>query len=336
MSLIIINIRSFIFACLLITALKVSAQDTIQDYILDTSFFQTVSLKTFLPSFNYIYHSPDKKDQKLYKAHKSLIRQQPTSKNHKIYFSLACSLWELGKIQEAEKMFLRIVNSTEEYFTSAYYHSSDISGDQKESIYGYGRFTSNYKNYAAIYLTKIYLEQKGYDKALQFLEDAVKKYKVTYTCGTGFHRQQDEYDFLYASCYKGLKKDKEVIELLLPSCLSRNDEIIIAAIKNTYSKTQILEYLLKAESSIECSLDTFPSFIYQTTYSEAKEEKTDTIKYYSGTATIKLFGKKINMPVPDLENEEHLTKEHLLNFFRESEFYTRLKNDTFFAQDITE
>jgi tetratricopeptide (TPR) repeat protein len=263
-----------------------------------------------------------------YKKYKSLIEQQPTVKNHEKYFSLACSLWELEKIADAEKMFLTIVNSTEKYYATTYYHSSDITGDTTTNVYGYGSFTSNYKNYAAIYLTKIYLEQKKYEKALNFLEDAVKKYKVTYNCGTGFHRQQDEYDFLYASCYEGLSRHKDVIDLLLPSSLNRNDGIIIAAIKTTYSKTQIQEYLIKAETSIECTLDTFPSFAYQTTYSDTKKEKTDTITYYSGRATIMLFDRQINMPVPNLENGEHLTREHFIKQFKESDFYIRLKDDT--------
>ena len=170
-------------------------------------------------------------------------------------------------------MFLTIVNSKEKYYASTYYHSSDIPGDKTKNIYGYGSFTSNYKNYSAIYLAKIYLEKKRFDKALQYLEGAVKKYKVTYNCGTGFHRQQEEYDFLYASCYEGLNRHKEVLDLLLPSCLDRNDEIIIAAIKKTYSQKEIQEGLQKAETSIECSLDTFPSYAYQTSNYGTKKSK---------------------------------------------------------------
>lgn len=328
MNLTTLNIRRFIFVCLLTGGLETYAQDTTLKFSLDTSFFATVSLGRFQPSFNYIYHSPDKKDEQLYKNHKSLIGQLPTAKNHELYYSLACSLWELEKTVEAEKMFLTIINSKEKYYASTYYHSSDVPDDKTKNIYGYGSFTSNYKSYAAIYLTKIYLEQKKFDKALQFLEDAVKKYKVTYSCGTGFHRQQDEYDFLYASCYEGLNRHKDVIDLLLPSCLDRNDDIIIAAIKKTYSEKEIQESLQKAETSIQCSLDTFPSFVYQTTYSGTKKEKTDTLKYFSGTATIILFDRQINMPVPNLENGERLTREMFVKLFKETELYIKLKDGT--------
>ena len=328
MNLTTLNIKCFIFVCLLTSGLKTYAQDTTLKFTLDTSFFTTISLGRFQPSFNYIYHSPDKKDEQRYKNYKSLIGQQPTLKNHELYFSLACSLWELEKTADAEKMFLAIVNSKGKYYASTYYHSSDIPGGKTKNIYGYGSFTSNYKNYSAIYLTKIYLEQKQFDKALQFLEDAVKKYKVTYSCGTGFHRQQDEYNFLYASCYEGLNRHKEVIELLLPSCLERNDELIIAAIKKTYSKKEIEESLQKAETSIECSLDTFPSFSYLTRGYGTKKAKTDTIQYFSGTAKITIFGRQINIPVPNLENGEHITKEQFIKLFKESEFYIKLKDET--------
>ncbi len=326
-----LNMRRFIFVCLLTSGLQTYAQDTTLKFTLDTSQFNlysTISLGRFQKSANYLYHSPDKKDEQRYKNYKSLIGQQPTLKTHELYFSLACSLWELEKIADAEKMFLTIINSKEKYYGSTYYHSSDIPGDKTKNIYGYGSFTSNYKNYSAIYLTKIYIEQKQFDKALQFLEDAVKKYKVTYSCGTGFHRQQDEYDFLYTSCYEGLNRHKEILDLLLPSCLDRNDEIVIAAIKKSYSQKEIQEALQKAETSIQCSLDTFPSFAYQTSDYGTNKEKTDTIKYFSGSATITLFDRQINMPVPNLENDEHISKEQFIKLFKESEFYIKLKDDT--------
>ena len=312
---------------MLTSGINAYAQDTTIEFTLDTSFFTSISLGRFQPSFNYIYHSPDKKDHQRYNSYKTLVGRRPTLKNYKLYFDLACSLWELNKINDAEKMFLTIVNSKEKFYSTTYYHSSDIPGDKTKNIYGYGSFTSNYKNYSAIYLTKIYLEQKKFDKALQFLEDAVNKYEVTYTCGTGFHMQQEEYDFLYASCYEGLNRHRDVINLLLPSCLFRNDDIIIAAIRLTYSQREIAENLLKAEASIKCSLDSFPSFAYQTIYGNSKKEKTDTISYFSGTATMSLFDRQIDMPIPNLENGEHLTKEHFIKLFKESDFYTRLKGD---------
>ena len=253
--------------------------------------------------------------------------KQPTKKNHETYYALACSLWALGKIRDAEKMFLAIVQSNGKFYDSTYYYSSDIPGDTTTYTYGYGSFTSNYKNYAAIYLTKISLEQKQYWKALQFLEDAVKRYKVTYTCGTGFYRQQDEYDFLYASCYNGLKRYTETIDRLLPSCLERNDQLIITALKNTYSAADIQEALQKAESSIVCTVDTFPSYGFITRNYGTADEKTDTISYFSGSATIYLFGREVNMLAPHLENGERVTRDMFVKYFMESAFYISLTRD---------
>ena len=304
------------------------AQDTTLSVTLDTSYFQTISVNRLQRNFNHIDHSPNQKDVQRYKNYKYLIGEKPTSENYELYYFLACSLWELQKTEEAEDMFLTIINSKEKYYSSTYSYSSDIMGDTTTSSYGYGSFTTNYKNYAATYLTKIYLEQRKFAKALQYLEDAVKKYKVTYNCGTGFQRQEDEYDLLYASCLIGLKRYREVMDILFPFCLDRNDNIIITAIRKTYSKKQIQDYLKEAETSIKCLLDTFPSYSYRISNYGTNKEKTDTISYFSGTATITLFGRIIIMPLPYLENGEQIKKEKFLNLFKESDFYIRLKDAT--------
>lgn len=320
-------IKTLVIACLLASGWKSYAQDATVKFPTDTSFLTSFSLKKFSPGSVYLHHSPGKKDHQRYKKHHSLINRLPTEKNHALYFSLACSLWELEKIEDAKKMFLTIINSEEKYYSSTYYHSSDIPGDTSTNSYGYGSFTSDYKNYAALYLAKIYLEQKDFDKALQFVEDAVQKYQVTYSCGTGYYSQQNEYNFLYASCYEGLNRYADIIDLLIPSCLQTNDDLLIAAIKNTYSKEEILQGLQNAENSIVCLPDSFPSYSYEVSGYGNTREKTDTIQYYSGTATITLFDRQVNIPTPKLENGEHLAKDRFVKFFRESDFYTRLKED---------
>ncbi len=145
-------------------------------------------------------------------------------------------------------MFLNIVNSKERFYGVTYHHTSDLPTDTLKKHMDMEALHRIHKNYAAIYLTKIYLEQKTASYGfLQFLEDAVNKYPVIYTCGTGFNRQKDEYDFLYASCYEGLNRHQDVINLLLPSCLTRSDKLIIAAIRKAYSKKNIQAFLRKAE-----------------------------------------------------------------------------------------
>ena len=329
--------RGFMFGCLLIIGLKGYSQDTIPKLSVDSVWFSFDSSwlnmlnssvsGNFLSSFTYIYHNPEKKDERNVKRYKRFINRKPNSKNNTKYFALAYSLWELGRLSEAEKMFLAIVESEDEFYTSSYYHSSDVPGDTTTNVYGYGSFTSNYKNYAAKYLTKIYLEQKQFDKAFKYLEDAVNKYPVIYTCGTGSMMQRDEYEFLYASCYFGLNRNKELLDLLLPKCLERSDDMIIQAIKKLYNQTEITAYLNEAENSINCSLDSFPSYAYQTTEISKGVEKTDTLEYYSGSATILLFGRLVDMPTPFPENGSHLTKEWFITKYKESDLYIKLSEN---------
>lgn len=304
-------------------------QDSTQ---LSTQYF-TLSLDSILLNssfsihsfFNYLEHSSSKEDKRFYKHHKQLLHQSPTRKNYEEYHQLACALWDLEKTEDAEKLFLSIFHSTAEYYESPYYSNSDVAGDTIANSSGYGSYTFHYKNSAAIHLCKIYLEQKKFDIAYQFMQQATQKYATNYTCGTGFWRQQNEYDFLLASCYNGLNRWQESIDLLLPYCLERNDELIIKAIQNIYSPTQIRAYLQEAENSITFAADSIPSYSYTTTYeSGSNQEKTDTLTYYSGQATINLFGKIIMMPIPFLKDEERMTKEHFVKELRRSYFYTEL------------
>lgn len=326
-----INIKKslLVVVCLIVGSIAASAQEKGKyAIILDTNLINSkISFNSFDLYQYFLYQSPSKQDELRYKTYKALIKQEPTIKNYKQYYALACSLWELNKLSEAENLFLTIINSTAAYYTATTYHPSDVAGYTTPNRYGYGSYTSNYKNTAAIYLSKIYITQEQYDKALLFLDAAVHKYAVTYTCGTGFNRQKDEYDYLYAACYEGLNRHKDVIDLLLPTCLDRHFDVIVTALKNTYSQNEIENYLKEAEASIECSLDSFPSYSYVTRYTSGKKQKTDTITYYSGSATMMLFGRKINMAAPPLNNGEHATKELFLKLFRETLLYSRLKSE---------
>lgn len=321
--------KNLIIFILFFVGNKVYCQDTLNTLdllILDSDLLADSKILTIKLSFNYLYHHPDENDEKNYRDYKYLIYEKPNSKNYKLYYSLACSLWELEKINEAEKMFLTIINSKEKFYSDNYYYISDLKNDTNSYIYGYSSYTTNYKNKAAIYLTKIYLEKKRFERALNFIKLADKKYITTYNCGTGFSSQEDLYDFLYSSCYLGLKKYKKVINLLLPECLVRNDTIILSAIRNTYSEKEIQKYLENAEKSIIFKLDSLSSFSYQEIYSDNKLEKSQTNEYISGSATIQLFGQIVTMSAPSLENGQKATKEMFVNSFKESDFYISLKN----------
>jgi len=334
------NSRIILLLCLLAPGTRAGAQDSTTSYTSDSLLsswnYVMPAILTGYSSLGSISHSPEKKDHKNLKRYQYLLDRKPGAKNYRKYYELAVSLWELEKTAEAEKMFLSIIASEGEFYTSTYYHSSDVPGDTATNMYGYGSFSSNYKNYAAKYLVKINLEKKRYDTALMYLDDAVNKYKVTYTCGTGYNMQQNEYTFLYACCYEGLNENKKIIDLLLPGSLLYGDDMLIKAIRNTWTDKEIKERLLIAENSVSCVLDSLPSYTYLVTEATRKKpERTDTITYYSGTATMLLFDQLIEIPVPDLENGEHLSREHFVKKFKESFFYRELNTEAEPAEEAT-
>jgi len=318
------HINKFLFICFLFSTHWAYCQDTAVVYTPIDSNILLVRIRTHLELPDYLRQSPHDEDKKVYKNYAYLVSQQPTSENYDKYYKLACALWELNKLPEAEQMFLNIINSTEKHYATTYYHSSDIPGDTTTNLYGYGSYTSSHKNSAALYLTKIYILNKQFDKAYNYLEDAVKKYKVTYSCGTGFRMQKDKYDFLYARCYEGLQQYDKALELLIPASFKRYDEVSVRVIKKLYSQNEIRDYLNKAENSIQCAFDTFPSYSYVYSNYGTKSQKTDTLIYYSGSATINLFNKIVEMPRPDLDNGERVTKEHFIREFKKSSFYLAL------------
>jgi len=266
----------------------------------------------------YIYHSPNDGDDSIYNNYKQLANKQPTSKNYDTYYNLAGAFWDYGKLDTAEKMFLTIVNSAAPYYCKTSYHSSGTT-------YGYGSFTSNYKNGAAIYLAKIYLEKKLYPKVLTYTKLAINKYKVEYTCGTGYRWQKEEYDFLLASSYEGLKNYNSALNILMPDCLGTYSEMSARILKKIYSSDVIKNELLNAQKSITCKFDTSASMSYTTTYGSADNENhSDTSYYYSGNAAIKLFGYKVTIPTPNLTNGEHVTKQKFTDVYKTSIFYTLL------------
>jgi tetratricopeptide (TPR) repeat protein len=273
------------------------------------------------------FHSPNKNDQALFDTAAYLINSEPTTLNYKTYYLLASALWNLKNIDDAKKMFIKIVKSRESYYEDTYYHSSDVPGDTTKSTYGYGNYTANYKNRASTYLTQIYIEQKKYDSAYSYLNEAVNKYKVHYTCGTGYYLQQASYRNLYGLCYEGLGKESELFELLLPYCFNWGEnETLIRVIKRKYSKTEMRKHLRDAIHSIQIKIDKEQSSVFFTSNNGQENEKTREIKYYGGTATVTLFGKVVNLPSPGIENERPLTKQDFIKVFKGSDFYDRLYN----------
>jgi tetratricopeptide (TPR) repeat protein len=307
-----IHIKIIFLILFLIRGLNSIAQDTTSKDSTDFTFIMPESSILFnrQPELNFISHSPDENDYTLYTSHSHLVNQLPNEKNHKKYYELATALWNINKVPLSEKMFLNILNSKIKP-----YNSPGIPGD-----------TLNYKNSACIYLAKICVEQKKFQKALYYLDMAVKKYKVTYSYGTAYIHEQDEYNFLYATCYEGLGMYKKVVELLLPGCLNWDSPMLIRSIKKIYTEKEIKKYLVYAERSLRCSVESFQSTSKVVYDNVQKDEKKDTMRYYAGARTMILFGMKITLPYPSLEETEQLTKNYYLRCFRKSSFYESLDN----------
>lgn len=271
-----------------------------------------------------ISHDPSKEDSIFCKKYSKLINADPTKKNHSTYYSLARSLWQLGKLKEAELMFLKIMDSKEPYYVRTYHHSSDILGDTTINTYGYGSYTSNYKNDACRYLTKIYIEEERFDQALKYIEYADKKYIAEQSCGTGYSWYREEIDGLYSLAYEGLGMYDSIINMFLPQYSNYSDGTLTRALKKVYSPTEIDAYLKVAENSIVCVVDTFQSSSFITRNYGEKDETTTEIKYTSGTATMNLFGRQVTLPTPHLEHGEKISSEHFVKEFKESRFYRAL------------
>jgi len=293
----------------------------------DTSKFN-VGLITILENFpieTSIYHFPKNEDSIICDKYFNLISSEPTEENYSNFYALACSLWELSMLPQAEKMFLKIISSKAPYYENTYYNSSDIPGDTTTNTYGYGSFTFNFKNFSSRYLTKIYIEKQEFEKALKYIEFADKKYIVTYNCGTGHRSYRREIEGLYCSCYEGLGKYDSIINMFLPDYSKWNKQLI-RAIKNVYTDSQINSNLIIAQKSIVFLVDTFQSSTYTTYNFGKKDEYIIETKYTSGKASVILFGREIGLWPPTLENGEIVTKELFLKEFKESYFYRALIN----------
>lgn len=272
---------------------------------------------------NKISFSPSKEDTLFIKDHYNLLFEKPTELNYKEYYKLACSYFELKEVIKAEKMFNSIIHCNGRFYNNDYHNSSDIISDNSTNSYGYGSFSSNYKNLSSRYLSEIYIYTKEYSKALNFVTLADKKYHIYYTCGTGAMSYEREILGLYNMCYDGLKLFSKIIELNIDNYYE-NNPILIKAILKQYSKEEIINELIKSLKSQQFTLDKHKSMM-STIHNFGKENEFETtIKYTLGVSKINLFGKLIEMEHPNLKNNEASTKQMYIEKFKRSEFYIEL------------
>jgi len=321
-----------------------SQSDSVQLSLrIDTSAF-SLGLDTSLLSSNFYYQSPlvwigglsessyilsrepSEAHEQIYARYKKLIGTAPTKKNYQAYYNLACSLWELGKTEEAKYMFLQIINSKEPYYCGTYYHSSDLGGGKKSGHYGYGSYTSNYKHYASCYLAKIHAEQKEFDQALSYVISADTIYPVQYNCGTGHMMHAQYMQSFYLTCYEGMGYDHKVVDLLLADYYNSTGALV-RSLNKLYQPQVIRDSLTAALNSLVFVPDSLPTtyFSYEN-YGKNSEIQTE-ITFLSGRASMSLFGHRVEMRAPYLKQGEKATRDLFVKEFLESGLYRALSNE---------
>jgi tetratricopeptide (TPR) repeat protein len=261
---------------------------------------------------------PDAADSQFYRSNYHLLRTGPTKENHNDYYRLGLTLWELDQLQDAEKIFLKILASKAPWYNFEKYKAA-------EGLYPGFPDDNFYKNQSCNYLAQIYIEQKKFKKALHYIGLAEKTY--TYN-GRGYPASvihEGRYRYYYARCYEGLGMKKELLDLLLPHCLDNNYGMLTRAIKEMYTQEQIQMNLTEAENSITCQTDSFLSYTNVSTPKGKDIYAHDTISYYSGTGTIRLFGRTAHFSHPKLGHGERLNRDYFARLFRSTAFYKNLR-----------
>jgi tetratricopeptide (TPR) repeat protein len=305
-------------------------RDSAWSFSPDSLFLLNVNVSSYAYSYCpdvIITHSADSLDSVICKTSRGLTEQIPNKNNYNDYYELARALWEMNETNEAEKMFLVIVNSGGAFYTDSYYHSSDIPGDTTKNLYGYGSYTSNYKHYACAYLTKTYIERKEFKKALQYLHLADKKYPLSYSCGTAHMYYKAEMYGLYALCYEDLGQDAKTVKLLLPDCFHSCTASLARALQRMYPGRKMDEQLASAIQSLKFVQDEKESLVSRYGADDRGVGRWIEYKVLSGTATVVLFGYKIELPRPILEAGQVATREQFIANMKKTDFYMRLKGE---------
>lgn len=299
-------------------------EDTMVDF-----FWNSQSWKEYYSCggrYYYAYRNFDDEDSAFEKNYKHLLNEKPSKKNFLQYFKLATIQWDKSLIDEAKRMFLNIETSKLTSYNTTYRHASDV-GDGG-NIYGYGSYTSNFKNEACRKLAEIYIETSKYDSALYYLKRADSMYEVHYSCGTGYHLDRGEMNGLYQYCYIHLKQYNYVIDKYFNEDYLDHEEALAIAFRYVYTKQQITDSLNSAIRSLKFVKDTVPREYYTYENYGKPDQKELHYKYYSGEATVMLFGKVIKLADPSLDKEKEMTKEDFVFRFRNSCFVRELLSTT--------
>jgi tetratricopeptide (TPR) repeat protein len=275
----------------------------------------------------YGYHHQSKWADSVAETYGYLCAQMPADSSYENYYEVACALYELDRVDEAQKMFEQIAHSEIAGYAHGVTYASDIPGDTSSNIYGYGSFKLNYKSSAHTYLCKIFLEKQQYLAALVHYKLTQGANACQYNCGTGAMMKHAEDLCLEASCYQGLGEYRKVLDLLMPKCLERSEDISIRSIRALYTQEEINTAIQYAERTILVWQDSFAVTTTKNYYKgNGKLVEGVPVIYYPTSAAFTLFGYTAVLKLSDAQHPEIGNIEEMLKLFRETNFYEHLMN----------
>lgn len=151
-------------------------------------------------------------------------------------FNQACLLRELGRDRDAVPIFKKIMKS---------------NFNEKEAYGGIMEQYALYKNRSAKHLAEIYLNEKHFKSAAQYIYQFDKVYPYQHFCGNELSADAIYTDIMYAKMYHGKGKTIKAIKLLLPHMfyngLAGNQEVLDLLnqfLPLVYSKKELTEQLV--------------------------------------------------------------------------------------------
>jgi hypothetical protein len=144
--------------------------------------------------YNYFY---EESQEQYFIKNKKMLDTKLTFWNYNKYLSIALSFARIGQEAEAEKMLTNIVTFDQLNHKNAYILiPSDTSSTIKT------RKNRGNAHYVCLYLSQIYAHQHNFEKALQYVVLADKKYPLgNFYCGNQIEIYDNTLKNLYAQAY---------------------------------------------------------------------------------------------------------------------------------------
>jgi hypothetical protein len=167
---------------------------------------------------------------------------------------------------------------------------------------------ANFKNSAAKTLAHIYIADSNFSEAINYV-DLTKKYPYNHFCGNEYAWDRVYVNWLYATCYIGLKEYDKAYAVLVPNLLEDG------LADNSVLVEMCYETLLKTHSKEEMKVE------YERAFKNVETKKVKSRKDEIDVCYITFFEYKIVLnSVTDLWGSEFRQKE-IDRVYRESAFF---------------